>query len=252
MTAPYKLRQSERLLDFVVEAAEAKSRNVLEASLLRLVGEFGAARFLCAYVVNEGGAYVPRRSISNVPVAWQHEYLARGYDSTDPVFDGAINSGAHGFWNERTRWSERVPFDSNVFDFARQLDMEDGFTSRVTLSENSRAIVMIAGRDLDHSARGRAAFRVAADIFAREGVRLLGDGGNGPHEDPNEAIRPLTVTQLTVLRLRAEDGLSLEQVAVRMNVTRKTVESHVTQIIRRLGARNFLHAVQIARRNSLF
>jgi DNA-binding NarL/FixJ family response regulator len=50
--------------------------------------------------------------------------------------------------------------------------------------------------------------------------------------------------------MRAE-GLSNKAVAVAMNRHEKTVECHVTEILRRLEARNMIEAIRIATKRKL-
>jgi DNA-binding NarL/FixJ family response regulator len=55
----------------------------------------------------------------------------------------------------------------------------------------------------------------------------------------------LSRTQLRVLLMRAE-GLSNRDIANQMARKEKTVECHVTEILRRLEARNMIDAIRIA------
>jgi len=59
------------------------------------------------------------------------------------------------------------------------------------------------------------------------------------------AAHKLSRTQLGVLHMRS-DGLTNKQVAIHMGRHEKTVECHVTEILRRLGARNMIDAIRIA------
>ena len=64
------------------------------------------------------------------------------------------------------------------------------------------------------------------------------------------ANRELSKTQLKVLLMRSE-GLSNKQVAQAMGRHEKTVECHVTEILRRLDARNMIDAIRIATKMKL-
>jgi DNA-binding NarL/FixJ family response regulator len=68
----------------------------------------------------------------------------------------------------------------------------------------------------------------------------------GRHGD-DDGQPTLSRTQLKVLMMRAE-GLSNKLVAQAMNRHEKTVECHVTEILRRLDARNMIDAIRIATR----
>ena len=64
-------------------------------------------------------------------------------------------------------------------------------------------------------------------------------------QDEVGATRDLSKTQLKVLMMRSE-GLSNKQVAHALGRHEKTVECHVTEILRRLDARNMIDAIRIA------
>jgi PAS domain S-box-containing protein len=62
--------------------------------------------------------------------------------------------------------------------------------------------------------------------------------------------RRLTPRQTEVLSL-LEHGLSTEQIAERLHLSRETVRNHIRGILRRLGVHSRLEAVAIARREGL-
>jgi DNA-binding NarL/FixJ family response regulator len=61
---------------------------------------------------------------------------------------------------------------------------------------------------------------------------------------------PPTARQLEVLQLIA-DGLSNEEIAVRLTLSVETIKSHVRQILGRLAARSRAHAVALGIRSGL-
>jgi DNA-binding NarL/FixJ family response regulator len=69
-------------------------------------------------------------------------------------------------------------------------------------------------------------------------------------KDEEEEKKELSKTQLRVLVMRSE-GMSNKQVAQVLGRHEKTVECHVTEILRRLGARNMIDAIRIATRRKL-
>ena len=130
-----------------------------------------------------------------------------------------------------------------VMGVAREFDMKDGFTKRVTLDNGGIAVVMVAGQELIRNDRARAALRMSFDVFANEGARMLKLAERS--EEEANGRRDLSKTQLKVLLLRSE-GFSNRQVAQEMGRHEKTVECHVTEILRRLEARNMIDAIRIA------
>jgi DNA-binding NarL/FixJ family response regulator len=234
---------AERTLAFAVQAPGIQSRKALGRSLLTLTESLGATRYACLYLRREAGELTIERSISNTPRPWQQAYLERGYDATDPVFNAVVRGGAYGYWSELTRGMVMNKAGREVMVTAREFEMHEGFTKRVTLDSGGLAVMMVAGRELVRSDKAKAAFRVACDIFANEGARMLKIADD--EENGDNGQRELSRTQLKVLLMRA-DGLSNKQVALQLGRHEKTVECHVTEILRRLEARNMIDAIRIA------
>lgn len=238
---------AERMLNFAAQAPDLHTRKSLGAGLLSVLETVGASRFACLYLRREGGEMAIGKSISNLPPAWLDLYLQRGYDATDPVFQNVLRGGSYGYWNELTRGMNIGRSGAEVMVAARGFDMRDGFTKRVTLDGGGIAVVMAAGMELEKQPTARAALRMAFDIFANEGARMLKSTAGARGAEP--AIT-LSKTQLRVLMMRSE-GLSNKLVAQKMGRHEKTVECHVTEILRRLEARNMIDAIRIATRLKL-
>lgn len=240
---------AEKVLTFAAQAPQAPTRKALGANLLALVETLGAQRYACLYLRREPGGYVIDRSISNVPPMWQELYLERGFDAADPIFQGAVRAGASGFWSEQTRELSLDKAAREVMSAAEEHNMREGFTRRVMLDTGGVAVVMAAGEDMTRSDRARAALRMAFDVFANEGARLLKLAGD-PKPEGVAVDAVLSRTQMRVLLMRAE-GLSNREIAAQMGRMEKTVECHVTEILRRLAARNMIDAIRIATRQKL-
>lgn len=241
---------AERMLAFAMQAPELQTRKALASSLLTLIQEVGATKFACLYLRREQGSLVIDKSISNLSRQWNELYLARGYDATDPVFQGVVRGGAYGYWNELTSGMVVSRAGREVMGVASDFDMRDGFTKRISLDSGGLAVMMVAGRELSRTQGARAVLRVAFDIFANEGARMLKVSAGSMSGQDEGAKRELSKTQMKVLAMRSE-GLSNKQVAQTLGRHEKTVECHVTEILRRLDARNMIDAIRIATRLKL-
>ncbi len=242
---------ADRTLAFAEQAAEVQTRKSLGSSLMSLVEPLGASTFACLYLRRERGAVVIDRSLSNVSRQWLELYLERGYDASDPVFQGVMRGGTYGYWDELTRGMVLNRQMREVMGAASEHKMRQGFTKRVTLDSGGIAVMMIAGMDLEKDRQTRAALRMAFDVFANEGARMLKVGPGGKSENgEGEPSQDLSKTQLKVLLMRSE-GMSNKQVAQTLGRHEKTVECHVTEILRRLEARNMIDAIRIATRLKL-
>ena len=236
---------AERTLAFAAQAPELQTRKALTGGLLSVLEAVGATNFACLYLRRESGSLAIDRSISNLPRGWQELYLQEGYDAADPVFQGVARGGTCGYWDELTRGLVLGRSGREVMDASKSFHMREGFTKRVSLESGGFAVVMAAGSELVRSTTARAAMRMSFDIFANEGVRMMKsthDGNRTPGENSGQG---LSRTQLKVLIMRSE-GLTNKQVAIHMGRHEKTVECHVTEILRRLGARNMIDAIRIA------
>lgn len=236
---------AERTLAFAAQAPDLHTRKSLGAGLLSVLNEVGASRYACLYLRRENGELVIDKSISNLPAAWLKLYLDRGYDAADPVFQGVVRGGSYGYWNELTGGLTLGRSGHEVMGAAREFDMRDGFTKRVTLDSGGVAVVMAAGMELERQPMARAALRMAFDVFANEGARMLKTASVPRPQDEGDGSMTLSKTQLRVLMMRAE-GMSNKMVASALRRHEKTVECHVTEILRRLGARNMIDAIRIA------
>lgn len=236
---------AERTLAFAAQAPALHTSKALTSGLLSVLETVGATNFACLYLRRESGNVVIDRSISNLPRGWQELYLQRGYDASDPVFQGVARGGTCGYWDELTRGLVLGRSGREVMDESKKFEMREGFTKRVALDTGGFAVVMGAGSELVRDPTARAAMRMSFDIFANEGVRMMKstlDNGRSPGAT---ADQNLSRTQLKVLNMRSE-GLTNKQVAIHMGRHEKTVECHVTEILRRLGARNMIDAIRIA------
>ena len=235
---------AERTLTFANQAPQMPNKKALGNSLLSLIEMMGAARYACLYLRRDPCGYVIERSIANVPPTFQEAYLERGYDAADPIFQNAVRAGACGYWSEQTRNVDLDKGGREVMGIARDHNMNEGFTKRVMLDNGGIAVMMAAGQEMSRDDRSRTALRLAFDVFANEGARLLKLSGEPRGEMPSgESL--LSRTQLRVLLMRAE-GLSNKDIACKMARKEKTVECHVTEILRRLEARNMIDAIRIA------
>jgi DNA-binding CsgD family transcriptional regulator len=236
---------AERTLAFAAQAPDLPTKKALTDGLLTVLEAVGASNFACVYLMRDSGNIAIDRAISNLPRGWQELYLQQGYDAADPVFQGVARGGTCGYWDELTRGLVLGRFSREVMDQSKNFQMREGFTKRVALETGGYAVVMAAGSELVHTPSARAAMRMSFDIFANEGVRMMKsalDHGRAPGAG---AAHKLSRTQLKVLHMRS-DGLTNKQVAIHMGRHEKTVECHVTEILRRLGARNMIDAIRIA------
>jgi DNA-binding NarL/FixJ family response regulator len=132
-----------------------------------------------------------------------------------------------------------------------------GARAEFTAAEAMRAgaSVHLTRRDTRSPARVRAAVWVAGDggrMVAREGVPSLisAIGRSAPQEIALPARRQLTPREREVLTLMADGGTN-RQIAARLEISEQSVKNHISNLLRKLGARNRTEAAAVARRDGL-
>ncbi len=91
-----------------------------------------------------------------------------------------------------------------------------------------------------------------SSVPLKRGGHVIGVFGQLPqvtHEPPAQPHPDLTPRQTEVLRLLRR-GLSTEQMASELNVSKETVRNHVREVLRAMGARSRLEAVALSHRRS--
>jgi len=87
-----------------------------------------------------------------------------------------------------------------------------------------------------------------------QGLRPRARAGPMAPDPPPAGTEPprlgLTARELTILDMVAE-GLTNNEIAVKLSIGRETVKTHVGNILAKLGARDRTHAVTVAYRNGL-
>ncbi len=110
----------------------------------------------------------------------------------------------------------------------------------LSLADDSALVAEAHGRLLRMGARPAAA--AAARRLRERGVRGI---PRGPHRSTLENPANLTKRELDVLAL-VSDGLSNAEIAERLFLSRRTVDAHVSAILRKLGVSTRARAVAAA------
>ena len=130
-------------------------------------------------------------------------------------------------------------------------------------SPRARVILVVGALDAELAATARAEgvrgllLRTSSPMHIRRAVRAVA-GGELFLEAPRPASPPLrgrspfrlTAQQMRVLELIAR-GLSNKDIGIELHISEHTVKTHVTQILRKLRARDRAHAAVIALREGI-
>jgi DNA-binding CsgD family transcriptional regulator len=118
---------------------------------------------------------------------------------------------------------------------------------RFPMHETSRSATLAASRD----ALGEAAFDIAwaegAALSVDETIAYL-QRGYGRRKRPSRGWESLTPTETAVLEL-VRDGLANNDIAARLFISRRTVQTHLTHIYTKLGITSRIQLIQEAARH---
>ncbi len=118
--------------------------------------------------------------------------------------------------------------------------------------DERRAMEAGARGFLNKSASCQALTAALEAINAADAPRIPSAGGTPPRSPDDAALlRTLTPRQSEVLRLIC-DGLRNKEISERLNMTEKTVKTHVSAILATLGVLNRTQATLVARRGGVF
>ncbi|KAG1253793.1 hypothetical protein G6F65_017310 [Rhizopus arrhizus] len=118
--------------------------------------------------------------------------------------------------------------------------------------DERRAMEAGARGFLNKSASCQALTAALEAINAADAPRTPYAGGTPPRSPDDAALlRALTPRQSEVLRLIC-DGLRNKEISERLNMTEKTVKTHVSAILATLGVLNRTQATLVARRGGVF
>lgn len=203
--------------------------------------------------------WIAQVAIARAEAAWLEGRSEDAIAETDAAFaEGAAGTwwaGALAYWRWRAGADESIP---EVGEEQYRLEMAGEWAAA---SERWQAIgcpyeAAFALLDADDDASLRSALAEFQRLGAGPAIRLatarlreIGARGvpRGPHAATRENPASLTRRELEVLDLVA-DGLRNAEIAERLFVSERTVDHHVSAILRKLGVSNRLQAVTEATR----
>ncbi|RUX69804.1 LuxR family transcriptional regulator [Mesorhizobium sp. M7A.F.Ca.US.006.04.2.1] len=177
------------------------------------------------------------------PEQWSERYFSKGYLYRDPTIQ-LVNRGSTPFlWSEIDNLCKVCPFGRRIMDEATDFRLCEGLTVPFATLDGQPVGFSVAGEKLDPDPHDRLAFQlVAAYAFGCAAVIT----------DAKRDIRParLSPRQRDVLRWAAE-GLTVDEIADRLAVSRNTADTHLRAARERLGVASTVHAVAEAFRHGL-
>ncbi|MER9136095.1 LuxR family transcriptional regulator [Mesorhizobium sp. M0830] len=177
------------------------------------------------------------------PEQWSERYFSQGYLYRDPTIQ-LVSRGSSPFrWSEMNQMGAVRPFGRRIMDEATEFKLCEGFTIPFATLERQVVGFSVAGEKLDPDPHDRLAFQfVAACAFGC--AAILADG-----KRISKPVR-LSPRQQDVLRW-ASEGLTVDQIADHLSISRNTADTHLRLVRERLGVTSTIHAVAEAFRLGL-
>ncbi|WP_245326616.1 helix-turn-helix transcriptional regulator [Bradyrhizobium sacchari] len=191
-------------------------------------------------------AYLPPPPTINFPSDWCQRYAEQAYRAIDPVVRRTATLLRPFLWDELTRRYQLQPRELRVLDEAREAGLKHGMSVPLFGSQGRLAFVSFASPfdDADPQAR-MAHLTTLASAFHNAVAQIT-----PPPDEACETDIPLTGRETECLYWVAE-GKSAWVIGRLVNVSDNTVNFHMKNVIRKLGAANRINAVAIAIRRRL-
>lgn len=214
--------------------------------VLRYANLFGATSLLAGPIPPPRA--LRREQLSHVlldawPEQWSERYFSKGYLYRDPTIQ-LVSRGISPFrWSEINQIGQVCTSGRRIMNEAAEFKLCEGFTIPFATLERQVVGISVAGEKLDPDPHDRLAFQfVAACAFGC--AAILADGKRN-----SKPVR-LSPRQKDVLRW-ASEGLTVDQIADRLSISRNTADTHLRLVRERLGATSTIHAVAEAFRLGL-
>lgn len=185
--------------------------------------------------------------ITNYPAEWQARYQRKHYRFYDPVAVTTRASRLPFFWGEGSFLSRFRKDQRIVFHEARQFDITAGYSIPIAGHRGDLgvfSIVTARRADIDGAVLG-----AGGSLYLRA-LQMHDLMARRRAPDPAEDDLGLSTREIECLRWTA-DGKTTEQIAHLTSISPATVNFHLKNTIRKLGAANRHHAAIIAVRRGV-
>jgi LuxR family quorum sensing-dependent transcriptional regulator len=229
-------------LDFIEGLDSHTSASGAMDALEVAFGRFGFETIIVTGLPNPDQKFSQMVMAKRWPTEWFKLYTDNNYDRVDPVVRLCRRSVNPFEWGEAPYDAEREPGAAEVMNRAKEFRMARGFIVPIHGLTGFAAAVSLGGVDLDLNVRSKPALHLMA-MYGFDRIRSLLDPVPGP------PVR-LTAREREVVAW-ASQGKSAWEIGEILHITQRTVEEHLTNAARKLGASNRTHAVAIAIRTNI-
>jgi LuxR family transcriptional regulator, quorum-sensing system regulator BjaR1 len=229
-------------LDFVERLERLPTVSAAMDSMEQTFSRFGFETLILTGLPNHEQRFEQVVMAKRWPAEWFKIYTANQYIRVDPVARQCRRS-VHPFeWAEAPYDPQQDPRAAEVMRRAQDFRMARGFIVPIHGITGYEACISVGGTDLDLNSRSKPAIHLMA-MYGFDRVRRL-------LSPPAIIAYRLTKREREVLAWSAV-GKSAWDIGEILNITQRTVEEHLANCRRKLGAMNRTHAVAIAIRDRI-
>jgi DNA-binding CsgD family transcriptional regulator len=190
----------------------------------------------------QGGVIVDRAVNVSFPEEYAREYVSRDYFRVDHVMWNALATGRAQYCSEGTRERPR-----EVIELGKDFGVQDGYvlgSRALAPAEGEGSLFSFKSRSMRHDGRAAAVLELVTPHLELAFSRVAGG------EEARAGPVSLSAREKEVVSWLKE-GKSSWEISVILRISERTVNFHVYNVLRKLGAINRPQAVAIAARLGL-
>lgn len=218
----------------------AQDREGIRRGLIAATAALGFDNFNLSFEKREPEEFMSDPDFTTWPTEEMAHYLAAGWARRDPMLEYAASAGPPLLWRTADWRSERFP---DYHSYLRSVGVRAGVTAPIAGRPGTySALTALSYEPRDH----RPDTAEAASILGMVTIARASALGitNALHDHSARALALLSDKQREILRWVAA-GKSNSEIAVIMGQTRRAIDYHLAEILRKLGVTSRVRAAAI-------
>lgn len=219
--------------DFIAASLSTGSQTELMNLYLKSVENEGYQNAVFAKARNRRLVSIPW---NHFPSGYSYNYVSHGWDKIDPILEHIQAAHRPFHWRDACARMSLKPIQTRFLNECRELGVHSGLT--IPLHGPGADVDLISLSLRDEKETDDSRMHVVYALTTQYRLRL----GEIAGEVPEETGEPLTPKELECL-CWCKEGKTNWEIGEILNLSEKTVEFHLSNTIRKLGASNRITAV---------